>query len=186
MLVHHVTKSFIIIHYGNFSWVLCLKWNAIKLLFNGIAFFFSFWELAYILSYYTLGCSFYDSIFVIELLLLCNSVRFIPWGVHFVIQSWLLKCFLYAIVCVVEYRCLFLTPMYLISFVLQQTLHYRLKKEKEVHGVSVHLLMIDRLASSCFFLTQKFIEVISIISSLQPVLIQQLLWMMLRCWLWSR
>jgi len=37
--------------------------------------------------------------------------------------------------------------MYLIPFVMEQTLNWRLDKEKEVHGVSVHLLMIDRLVS---------------------------------------
>jgi len=52
-----------------------------------------------------------------------------------------------------QHHCLFLLLlMYLIPFVLQQTLHCRLEKEKEVQGVGVHVLMIDRLASSCFFL----------------------------------
>lgn len=46
--------------------------------------------------------------------------------------------------------------MYLIPFVMEQTLNWRLDKEKEVHGVSVHLLMIDRLVSSCSFLNKAF------------------------------
>jgi hypothetical protein len=43
--------------------------------------------------------------------------------------------------------------MHLILFFLQQTLSRRLDKAKEVHGVSVHMLMIDRLVSFCFFLS---------------------------------
>lgn len=46
--------------------------------------------------------------------------------------------------------------MYLVRFVLQQTLNWRLDKEKEVHGASVHLLMIDRLFFSSYLLNVTF------------------------------